>query len=164
MILILNTRIQASRYVSSIYSLSQIEFFIAVFLGVCFVISRGKLQYFARLVEILLIIALLSLGISSILVIPEIDISDLTISVAAVYIVKNLLSKIFNTQNNKEYITPIILLAYVFSMWIVNNRYEYELLVQNILFKLNIVLGVVLPTIVLIIMKIKKNKTSRVST
>lgn len=264
LVVILNTRILGSRYVSSIYALSPIEFFVAAFLGVCFIISRGKMQYYARLCEILFIISLLTLGLSIILVLPEVDfsnlfpvttldasnilkmqepimgisaymfaiffigskfpsseeikkygikaaivisligvlsifvtvgifsaevtdnltlpfsmamkeinilekvyglesifvsiwvISDIAIAVSGIYVVKNLLSKITKTEDNREFVTPIIFLVYILAMWIINNRYEYEFFFKEIVLKLDIALGYILPVILLIIGKIRK--------
>ena len=46
-------------------------------MGLCFIISRGKLQFFARLIEILLIIEIITLLSAGILAGPEIDFDNL---------------------------------------------------------------------------------------
>lgn len=83
-------------------------------------------------------------------------ISDIAICVASIYVINNLFSVISKTGTNREYVTPIIFLAYIISLWIVKNRYEYEFLVRKIGVYVNIFLGFTLPLIILIIGKIRK--------
>jgi len=83
-------------------------------------------------------------------------ISDVAICVASIYVINNLLSVISKTQISREYVTPIIFLVYIISLWIVKNRYEYEYLVRKVGIYVNIGIGFILPLVMLIVGKIRK--------
>lgn len=94
-------------------------------------------------------------GLESIIVSMWI-ISDIAIVIVCIYVANNLTSVITNTERNREYVTPIIFLTYILSLWIVKNRYEYEYLIRKIALYANVFLGFVLPLFILIIGKFRK--------
>jgi len=260
----LNTRNLGERFEATIYPYSPIEIFIATVLLVAFIVTRNKIEYFARAIEVMFLILMGSFLLSFILLLPEVKLEHLypvttddivpvikstvpilstwsyfiyvfflghkisdknnikkvgikagiilaviclgltiiTVGVFGynvnqlfvvpyfialkeidilnkiygmesiflsllmildfaaiciyVYIIYEIIKKIFNGKISKQYITPIIFSAYVFSLYIANNRFEMETFNKIVGINVNLVLGVLIPIIVLIIGKIRK--------
>lgn len=72
------------------------------------------------------------------------------------YIIVSIIKSLFSLSEVKSLVSPVTMFAFVFSQYIVNNRFELERFSENIIIPVNIVFGFILPLIILTIGKLRK--------
>lgn len=72
------------------------------------------------------------------------------------YIIVSIIKSLFSLSEVKSLVSPVTMFAFVFSQYIVNNRFELEKFSENIIIPVNIVFGFILPLIILTIGKLRK--------
>lgn len=263
-LLAIDGRRLGERFVSTIYIYSPVEIFVAILLMIAFIVTRKKIEYFARAIEVMFLILMGSFLLSFVLLLPEVELNNLypvttndiipvlkstlpilstwsnfifvfflgdkisdkkhikkygiqtgiTLAIintglslmtlgifghnvnklfsvpyfialkeidvlnkiyglesiflsllmitdfaavcVSIYIIYEMIKKIFNLKNVKQYITPLVFGAYIFALYIANSRFEMETFNKVIGMKLNLVFGMLIPVIILIIGKIRK--------
>ncbi len=92
--------------------------------------------------------------IESIAVVSWVIADFITISVT-LYIAVNILKSLFSLSDVKPFISPVTIFAFIFSMYIANNKFELENFTNTITMPTNLILGFLFPLIILIVKKIR---------
>lgn len=72
------------------------------------------------------------------------------------YIALKLAKSLFNLSESRLLVTPLVIFAYIFSLYLAKNRFELETFSSGIGLPINIMLGFVFPLVLLIVGKIRK--------
>jgi len=73
-----------------------------------------------------------------------------------VFIIHEIIRKIFELEDKKQLTTPIIFAACIFSLWIANNRFEMHIFTGTISVYMSLIFEVAFPLIILAIGKMRK--------
>ncbi len=83
-------------------------------------------------------------------------VTDIVLIIALIYVITELITKIFNTDSRKNMIIPVLFLEYILSIYAVNNIFELEDYSRGIGGLLYILFGVVVPVVIYLIGKFRK--------
>ena len=82
--------------------------------------------------------------------------TDFTIITTFIFILTKLNKKVFGVTCRKELVTPIVFGIYIYSQYVSNNIFELKQFSEEVALYINIILGLIIPTIIYIIGKIRK--------
>ena len=83
-------------------------------------------------------------------------VTDIVLIIALVYVITELITKIFNIESRKNMITPVLFLEYILSVYIVNNIFELEDYSRGIGGIIYMIFGIGIPVITYLTGKFRK--------
>lgn len=83
-------------------------------------------------------------------------VADFIIIIFFAKLVMNVVNKLFDASEPKYFASPVILMGYIGSRYIAQNRFEMETFSTKIALPINILLSIVLPIVVFVIGKLRK--------
>lgn len=83
-------------------------------------------------------------------------VTDIVLIIALVYVITELLTKIFNLKSRKNMITPVLFLEYILSIYVTNSIFELEDYSKGLGGIIYIAFGVALPVVIYLIGKARK--------
>lgn len=93
--------------------------------------------------------------IESIAVVSWVIADFITISVIS-YAIVSIIKSLFSLSDVKPFISPVMIFAYIFSLYIAQNKFELENFTSYISMPVNIILGFILPLVILIIKAVRR--------
>lgn len=83
-------------------------------------------------------------------------IADFLVIVVFAYMVVSIIKGFFKLEDTKAIATPVVLLAYIFTFWFANNRFELTNFTKNVGLTVNVYLTFLVPLFLWVIGKIRK--------